>query len=90
MRQQFGISTGLLLSGTLVTVLFAYAVRFLPVAMNTLDAGLGKIKPAMDDVGRSLGLGPLRILRQVHIPMLKTSLLTAALLVFVDVLKDLF
>ena len=89
MRQQFDFSTGLLLSGTLVAVLFAYAVRFLPIAMNTLDAGLGKIKPSMDDVGRSLGLGPVHILRQVHIPMLKTSLLTAALLVFVDVLKEL-
>ncbi len=89
MRQQFDISTGLLLSGTLAAVLFAYAVRFLPIAMNTLDAGLGKIKPSLDDVGRSLGLGQLRILRRVHIPMLKTSLLTAALLVFVDVLKEL-
>ncbi|MEX0964704.1 MAG: iron ABC transporter permease [Pseudohongiellaceae bacterium] len=89
MRQQFDISTGLLLSGSLVAVVFAYTVRFLPVAMNTIDAGLGKIKPAMDDVGKSLGMGPGRILRKVHIPMLQTSLLTGALLVFVDVLKEL-
>lgn len=89
MRVQFGISTGLLMSGTLVAVVFAYIVRFLPVAMNTVDAGLGKIKPSMDDAGRSMGLGAWQILRRIHIPMLKGSLLTAALLVFVDVLKEL-
>lgn len=89
MRAQFGITTGLLMSGTLVAVVFAYIVRFLPVAMNTVDAGLGKIKPSMDDAGRSMGLGAWQILRRIHIPMLKGSLLTAALLVFVDVLKEL-
>jgi iron(III) transport system permease protein len=89
MRAQFGITTGLLMSGTLVAVVFAYIVRFLPVAMNTVEAGLGKIKPSMDDAGRSMGLGSWQILRRIHIPMLKGSLLTAALLVFVDVLKEL-
>jgi len=89
MRGQFDFSTGLLLSGTLGAVMFAYTVRFLPVSMNTLDAGLGKIKPTMDDVGRSMGLGNWQMLRRVHIPMLRGSLLTAALLVFVDVLKEL-
>ena len=89
MRAQFGIATGLLMSGTLIAVVFAYIVRFLPVAMNTVDAGLGKIKPSMDDAGRSMGLGSWQILRRIHIPMLKGSLLTAALLVFVDVLKEL-
>jgi len=89
MRSTFDVSTGLLFSGTLVAVVFAYLVRFLPVSMNTLDAGLGKIKPTMDDVGRSLGLRPLQILRRVHIPVMRGSLLTAALLVFVDVLKEL-
>lgn len=89
LQRQFDVSSGLLLSGTLVAVMFAYVVRFLPVSMNTLDAGLGKIKPSMDDVGRSMGLGAWQILRRVHIPMLRGSLLTAALLVFVDVLKEL-
>jgi iron(III) transport system permease protein len=89
MRRNFDISTGLLLSGTLVAVVFAYLVRFLPVALNTLDAGLGKIKPTMDDVGRSMGLRPLQILRRVHVPVMRGSLLTASLLVFVDVLKEL-
>lgn len=89
MREYFDISTGLLLSGTLVAVVFAYLVRFLPVALNTLDAGLSKIKPTMDDVGRSMGLSPLQILRRVHVPVMRGSLLTASLLVFVDVLKEL-
>ncbi len=89
MRARFDISTGLLLSGTLIAVLFAYTVRFLPVAMNTLDAGLSKIKPSMDDVGRSMGLRPFAILRRVHIPIMRGSILTAGLLVFVDVLKEL-
>lgn len=89
MRETFGIATGLLLSGTLVAVVFAYLVRFLPVALNTLDAGLGKIKPTMDDAGRSMGLKPLQILRRVHVPVMRGSLLTASLLVFVDVLKEL-
>lgn len=89
MRANFDIATGLLLSGTLVAVVFAYLVRFLPVALNTLDAGLGKIKPTMDDVGRSMGLKPLQILRRIHAPVMRGSLLTASLLVFVDVLKEL-
>jgi iron(III) transport system permease protein len=89
MRKTFDVSTGLLISGTLVAVIFAYVVRFLPVALNTVDAALGKIKPSMDDAGRSMGLGPFGILRRIHIPMLRGSLLTASLLVFVDVLKEL-
>lgn len=89
MREQFGISTGLLLSGTLAAVLFAYLVRFLAVSLQTVEAGLGRIRPSMDESARSLGLRPLQIMGRVHIPMLKGSLLTALLLVFVDVLKEL-
>ena len=83
------ISTGLLFSGTMFTLVFAYLVRFLPVSLNTVEAGLAKIRPAMDEVGRSMGVGAAVILRKVHVPMLKGSLLTAMLLVFVDVLKEL-
>jgi len=89
MRENFSISTGLMFSGTLIALVFAYIVRFLPVAMNTVDAGMGKIKPSMDDVGRSMGLGSFAILRRIHAPIMRGSLLTAALLVFVDVLKEL-
>ena len=89
MRATFGISTGLLLSGTLTALLFAYLVRFLAVSLHTVEAAMGKIRPSMDEAGRSLGLRPLAVLRSIHLPMLRGSLLTALLLVFVDVLKEL-
>ena len=89
LRDEYGWSSGLLLSGTLVALLFAYLVRFLAVSLQTVEAGLGKIRPSMDEVARSLGAGSGEIVRRVHMPMLKGSLLTALLLVFVDVLKEL-
>ena len=89
LRAHLDISSGLLFSGTLFALVFAYLVRFLPVALNTVEAGLTKIRPSMDEAGRSMGIGRGQILRQVHVPMLRGSLLTALLLVFVDVLKEL-
>ncbi len=89
MARHLGISTGLLLSGTLAALIFAYLTRFLPVALQTVEAGLGKIRPSMDDAARSLGLAPHKVPWRVHIPILRGSLLTAVLLVFVDVLKEL-
>ena len=89
MREHFGLSTGLLLSGTLIALLFAYAVRFLAVSLNAVEAGLGKIKYSMDDAARSLGLSPNGVLRQIHMPLMRGTLLTALLLVFVDVMKEL-
>ena len=88
-RDSLGFSTGLLLSGTLVALLFSYMVRFLAVSLQTVETGLGKIRPSMDEAGRSMGLEPGEVLRRIHIPMLRGSLLTALLLVFVDVLKEL-
>ena len=85
----FGVSTGLLLSGTLFALVFAYLVRFLSVAVQTVDAGLGKIRPSMDEAARSLGCTSGETLRLIHLPMLRGSLFTALLLVFVDVLKEL-
>jgi iron(III) transport system permease protein len=84
-----GLSTGLLLSGTLFALLYAYTVRFLAVSLQTVEAGLGKITPTMDDAARSLGYRQLETVRRVHVPMLRGSLLTAVLLVFVDVMKEL-
>lgn len=89
MRATLGVSTGLLLSGTLFAVLFAYTVRFLAVSLQTVEAGLGKIRPAMDETARSFGYRPLQVLRRIHIPLMRGSMLTAALLVFVDVMKEL-
>lgn len=89
MRAQFGISTGLLLTGTLTALVFAYTVRFLSVSIQAIDAGLGKVKHSMDDAGRSLGLSPFKVLKEIHLPLMKGTVLTAFLLVFVDVLKEL-
>ena len=84
-----GISTGLLLSGTITTLIFAYLVRFLAISFNTVEASLTKIKPSLDDAARSLGQGPTGTLVKVHTPLMWGSLLTAAMLVFVDVMKEL-
>jgi len=89
MRAHLGVSTGLILSGTLFALLFAYLARFLAVSLQTVEAGLTQIRPSMDEAGRSLGLRPGQVLARIHMPMLRGSLLTAVLLVFVDVLKEL-
>jgi len=89
MRQTFGVSTGLLLSGSLAALLFAYTVRFLSVSIQAVEAGLGKIRSSMDDAARSLGTSPMGVLRRVHLPLMRSTVLTALLLVFVDVLKEL-
>ncbi|MBW4460649.1 MAG: iron ABC transporter permease [Nodosilinea sp. WJT8-NPBG4] len=89
MRQTFGFSTGLLLSGTIIALLFAYLVRFLAVSFGAIEAGLGKIKPSLDDAARSLGQTPNQTLMKIHRPLLGSSLLTATMLVFVDVMKEL-
>jgi iron(III) transport system permease protein len=85
----FGMRTGLIFSGTVFALLLAYSVRFLAVALHSIETGLERIKPSMDNAARSLGLSPLHVLRRVHLPLLRGSALTALLLVFVDVLKEL-
>ena len=89
LKANFGISVGLLLSGTILSLLFAYVVRFLAVALNSVEAGFGKINRHLDDAARSLGHRPGGTLRKVHLPLLRGALLTAVVIVFVDVLKEL-
>jgi iron(III) transport system permease protein len=89
MREQFDISTGLLLSGTVFALIFAYTVRFLAVAYGSVDASMKKISPHMDDAARSLGHSSLGILSKIHLPLMKSGVLTAALVVFVDCMKEL-
>ena len=89
MRDQFNISTGLLLSGTIAALVFAYMVRFLAVSLHAVESGLERITPSMDEAAQVMGERPLGILGRIHLPMLKGSLITALLLVFVDVLKEL-
>ena len=89
MVEHFGISTGLLMSGTIGALVFAYLVRFLAVSFNTIEASLGKIRHNMDHASRILGQTASSTLRKVHAPLMLGSLLTAGLLVFVDVMKEL-
>ncbi len=88
-QAQFGVSVGLVLSGTIIGLLFAYLVRFLAVAMNNVESGFGKINRHLDDAARSLGHRPGGTLVRVHLPLLRGALLTAGMIVFVDVLKEL-
>jgi len=82
-------SPGLILSGSLVALLFAYTVRFLAVALGSVQSGLEKIKPSLDHAGRSMGHSPWAIISKIHVPLMRSSILTAVLIVFVDVLKEL-
>ncbi len=89
LMDNFDINSGLLISGTVFTLVFAYLVRFLAVSINTSEAALGKIKPVMDEVAKTAGMQSASIVKRIHMPMMRGSLLTALLLVFVDVLKEL-
>jgi iron(III) transport system permease protein len=89
MRSSFGISTGLLLSGTITALIYAYTVRFLAVAFGSVESSLNKIRPSLDDAARSLGYTASSTMIKVHIPLLSGAMLTAAMLVFVDVMKEL-
>ncbi|TXG93489.1 MAG: iron ABC transporter permease, partial [Rhodocyclaceae bacterium] len=80
---------GLLLTGGIAALVYAYLVRFLAVALQTVSASLSKITPSMDDAAKSLGCAQGEMLRRVHVPLLRGSLFTAGLLVFVDVMKEL-
>jgi iron(III) transport system permease protein len=88
-RWAFDVNPGLLLSGTVVALLFAYSVRFLSVSLQTVSSGLEQITPQMDDTARTLGASPRRILWRVHLPLLRSSILAALILVLVDVMKEL-
>jgi iron(III) transport system permease protein len=89
MRASFDISTGLLLSGSYVGLIFAYSVRFLAISLNTIEASLQRIPHSLDDAARGLGSGPARTLLSVHFPLLRGGLLSAAIFIFADVMKEL-
>jgi iron(III) transport system permease protein len=89
MRDQFGISTGLLLSGSITAIIFAYVVRFLAVSFGAIETGLQKVTPNVAAAARTLGRGPFSAFLDVHLPLLRPALVSAALLVFVDCMKEL-
>ena len=88
-RENFGLSTGLIFSGTIAAVTFGYLVRFLALSLGTVEASLGKVTPNMDGAARSLGRGAFATMRLVHLPLIRGSVATAVLLVFVDCMKEL-
>ena len=89
MRSTFDVSTGLLLTGSIWLLVAAYMVRFLAAALGAYEGGQSMVHANMDAAARSLGQTPIGTLRRVHLPILAPSLLTALLIVFVDVMKEL-
>ncbi|MBF7695475.1 ABC transporter permease [Acinetobacter rathckeae] len=86
---KMGISTGLLFLGTTFTVIYAYSTRFLAIAVGTTEAGYHRISPRLDDAARNLKHKPSAILYKIHLPLLRPALISAALLIFVDCMKEL-
>ncbi len=89
MRANFGVSTGLLITGSIWLMVAAFMVRFLAAALGAYEGGQSTVHANMDAAARSLGQTPWGTLRRVHLPLLTPSLLTALLIVFVDVMKEL-
>ena len=84
-----GESLGLVFTGSLAALILAYLVRFMAVSLNTVSACLGKVTPNMEAAARTLGKGRFQTVKQVHAPLISGGLLTASLIVFVDVMKEL-
>jgi iron(III) transport system permease protein len=89
MRANFGVSTGLLLTGSGAALVLAYVLRFLAISAGGIEAGLSKVSPHLDMAARSLGCRPLKILGVIHLPLLSPAIAAAAMLVFVDCMKEL-
>jgi len=89
LTKSFGLSTGLLLTGTLAALVFAHTVRFMAIGLNSVDANLAKIQRNVDDAAQLLGHKTLDRFFSVHLPLIRSGVLTAALLVFVEVIKEL-
>lgn len=84
-----GRTAGLLLMGTSFALVFAYCTRFLAVAAGGFEAGFSRITPSLDQAGRTLGASASGVLRRIHLPLLRPAMAAAALLVFVDCMKEL-
>lgn len=88
-RSLFGASVGLVLLGSGAALVFAYVLRFLPIAVGNAEAGLAKVSPSLDMAARTLGAGAGETAWRIHLPILRPALVAAALLVFVDCMKEL-
>jgi len=84
-----GTDIGLVLTGSVAALIYAYTVRFAVIANGAIDGALGRVTPAMELAARTLGASRRRVLAHIHVPMIQGSVLTAALLIFVDAAKEL-
>lgn len=80
---------GLLLTGTLTAIVFGYLVRFVAIAIGSVESSMGKISPSLDMAARSLGQGDGAMLRRVHLPLVRRGLFAGAMLVFIESMKEL-
>jgi len=88
-RQLFGVGTGLIVSGSGAALVLAYVIRFLAISAGGVEAGFAKIPTSLDAAARSLGESAFGTVRRVHLPLLSPALGAAAILVFVDCMKEL-
>ncbi|MCK4837520.1 MAG: iron ABC transporter permease [Desulfobulbaceae bacterium] len=84
-----GIETTILFQGTILTMLLAYAVRFMAAGYNGVHSSMEKITLSIDEASQSLGITGVKMIRKIHVPILRSGLLTAGILVFVDVMKEM-
>lgn len=88
-KDQFGISIGLLFTGSIWLLVIAYMVRFMAAALSAFDSGISQVNPNIDAAARTLGQSPAGMIAKIHLPLMRTSLFTGLLIVFVDVMKEL-
>lgn len=89
MQQYFGLHTGFLIHGSLGALVYAYVVRFLAVAYHPIESSGQKISKSIPDSSKMLGIGNIRTLLLIELPLMKSGVLSAFILVFVDVMKEL-
>lgn len=84
-----GVSPGLLLSGSGAAIVMAYVIRFLAISIANIESGVARYSPHIDHAARALGRGPAALMREIHLPLIRPALASAALLVFIDCVKEL-
>lgn len=88
-RLTFGVSTGLVMATSGMALVYAYTARFLTISTGGIESGLQRIPPSFDHAGRTLGARELGVVTRIHMPLISPALVSAALLVFVDCMKEL-
>lgn len=89
LRDEMGLNLGLILTGSIFTLVYAYTIRFLTVAYNTIEPAVNGIPHAMDEAARTLGAHTFSIVTRVHFPVLRPAFYSAGLLVFIDTMREL-